>query len=36
MPYVVAQKEKEKGVSHRAARYYKFDKKEYNKLKTNI
>ena len=36
MPYVVALDEKEKGVSHRAARYYKFDKKEYNKLKTNI
>lgn len=36
MPYVVALEEKEKGVSHRAARYYKFDKIEYNKLKTNI
>lgn len=36
MPYVVALDEKEKGVSHRAARYYKFNKKEYNKLKTNI
>lgn len=36
MPYVVALNEKEKGVSHRAARYYKFDKKIYNKLKANI
>ncbi len=36
MPYVMALDEKEKGVSHRAARYYKFDKKEYNRLKTNI
>ncbi|NDV67971.1 NUDIX domain-containing protein [Dysgonomonas sp. 25] len=36
MPYVVALEEKQKAVSHRAARYYKFDKKAYNKLKTNI
>lgn len=36
MSYVVGLDEKEKGVSHRAARYYKFNKKEYNKLKTNI
>lgn len=36
MPYVIALQEKEIGVSHRAARYYKFNKKEYNKLKTNI
>ena len=26
MPYVVALDEKERGVAHRAARYYKFDK----------
>ncbi|WP_165021052.1 MULTISPECIES: NUDIX hydrolase [unclassified Dysgonomonas] len=36
MPYVVALEEKQKDVSHRAARYYKFDKKEYNKRKTNM
>lgn len=36
MPYVVALGEKQKDVSHRAARYYKFDKKIYNKLKTSI
>lgn len=36
MPYVVALDEKQKDVSHRAARYYKFDKKEYNKFKANI
>ncbi|MBK5720492.1 NUDIX hydrolase [Dysgonomonas sp. Marseille-P4677] len=36
MPYVVALEEKQKDVSHRAARYYKFDKKEYNKRKTSI
>jgi len=36
MPYVMALDEKEKNVPHRAARYYKFHKKEYNKLKTNI
>lgn len=36
MPYVIALDEREKGVSHRAARYYKFDKKIYNKLKANI
>lgn len=36
MPYVVALDEKQKDVSHRAARYYKFEKKEYNKLKANI
>lgn len=36
MPYVVAMEEKQKDVSHRAARYYKFDKKEYNKRRTSI
>lgn len=36
MPYVMALDEKEQNVPHRAARYYKFNKKEYNKLKTSI
>ncbi len=36
MSYVVALEEKQKEVSHRAARYYKFDKKEYNKRTTSI
>jgi len=36
MPYVIALDEKQKGVSHRAARYYKFEKKAYNKLKASI
>lgn len=36
MNYVVSLEEKEKKVAHRAARYYKFDKKEYNKLKNSI
>lgn len=36
MPYIVALDERQKDVSHRAARYYKFEKKGYNKLKTNI
>jgi hypothetical protein len=31
MPYLVALEEHEKGVSHRAARYYRFDKNIYNK-----
>lgn len=31
MPYLVALDEREKGVSHRAARYYRFDKTIYNK-----
>ncbi len=31
MPYVVALNEKQQNVSHRAARYYKFDKTIYNK-----
>ena len=31
MPYLVALEEREKGVSHRAARYYRFDKNIYNK-----
>ena len=32
MPYVVPLDEKETGVSHRAARYFKFDRKIYNKM----
>lgn len=36
MSYVMALDEKEQNVPHRAARYYKFNKKEYNKLKTSI
>ena len=31
MPYVVALDEREKGVAHRAARYFRFDKTIYNK-----
>lgn len=30
MPYVVALEERQKGVAHRAARYFKFDRKVYN------
>lgn len=33
MEYVVPLDEHQKGVPHRAARYYKFDKKTYNKLR---
>ncbi len=33
MPYVVPLDEKEVGVSHRAARYYKFDRSLYNKMR---
>lgn len=33
MEYVVALEEKQLGVAHRAARYYKFDKKIYNKVR---
>ncbi len=36
MSYVIALDERQKDVSHRAARYFKFDKKAYNKLKTSI
>lgn len=36
LSYIQVLDEKEEGVSHRAARYYKFDKIAYNKLKTNI
>ncbi len=36
MEYIIALDEKQKGVSHRAARYYKFDKVTYNRRKTNI
>ena len=31
MPYIVALDEREKGVAHRAARYFRFDKILYNK-----
>ena len=33
MEYVVPLEEKQQGVAHRAARYYKFDKKIYNKVR---
>lgn len=33
MEYVVPLEEKEQGVAHRAARYYRFDKKIYNKVR---
>lgn len=33
MPYIVPLEEKETGVRHRAARYYKFDRTIYNKVK---
>ena len=33
MPYIVALEEHEKGVAHRAARYYRFDKNIYNKTR---
>lgn len=33
MEYVVPLEEKQQGVAHRAARYYKFDKKVYNKVR---
>jgi hypothetical protein len=36
MIYVLPLAERQKDVSHRAARYFKFDKKAYNKLKTSI
>ncbi|MBB4034269.1 ADP-ribose pyrophosphatase YjhB (NUDIX family) [Dysgonomonas hofstadii] len=36
MPHVVALEEKQKNVSHRAARLYKFDRKTYNKFRTNL
>lgn len=36
MSYVTPLEEKQQGVAHRAARYYRFDKKIYNKLKANI
>lgn len=32
MPFVTPLNEKQKNVAHRAARYYKFDKKAYNKI----
>lgn len=35
-PYVVSLDELQKNVSHRAARYYRFDKKMYNRWKANI
>lgn len=34
--FIIPLEEKQKGVAHRAARYYKFDKKLYNKLKDKI
>ena len=33
MEYVVPLEEKQQGVAHRAARYYRFDKKIYNKIR---
>lgn len=36
MNYVIPLEERQSGVSHRAARFYKFDKKEYNKRTTSI
>lgn len=30
MPYVIPLEERQKGVAHRAARYFKFDRKIYN------
>lgn len=36
MNYVIALDEKQQYVSHRAARYYKFERKTYNRLKANV
>ena len=36
MPYIIQLDEMQKNVPHRAARYYKFDKKIFNKLRTNV
>lgn len=36
MSYIIPLEEREKNVAHRAARYYKFDKKIYNRLKANV
>lgn len=36
MPYVVQLQEKQTNVSHRAARFYRFDKKIYNKFRRNM
>ena len=33
LPYVVPMEEKETGVAHRAARYYKFDRSLYAKMR---
>lgn len=33
MPYIVPLDEREKGVAHRAARYYRFDRNNYNKTR---
>jgi hypothetical protein len=33
LDYVVALDERQQGVAHRAARYYKFDRKIYNKTR---
>lgn len=35
MEYIVPLEEKQQGVPHRAARYYRFDKKIYNKVRRN-
>lgn len=36
LPYLKELDEKQKNVSHRAARYYRFDRSVYNKYKTNL
>lgn len=36
MEYVIPLEEKQQGVAHRAARYYKFDKKIYNKVRSRM
>ena len=36
MPYIIQLEEKQKNVSHRAARYYRFDKKARNKYRANM
>ena len=34
--FIVPTEEKQTGVAHRAARYYKFDRKVYNKLREKL
>ena len=34
--FIIPLEEKQTGVAHRAARYYKFDRKIYNRLKDKI